>query len=270
MSTSRTQATRLIKKLGAVGVLSLIALAFPAAAQAHEAKATVSCTEAVFEYKWFPPGDNTVNWAVKVDGTTVESGTYKLDKNGGREGVLVVPLSIVGTHTVTAVTKWGPDNVEKGHTGKHYVKGEVVCEAPPPPPPTPPTPPVTPPAVTPPTPPAVAPVSAVQGVQVTSPARPRPAAAVAVLNTRSSCRSNVVRATVRGRGMRRVTFSINGRRVKTVRVRSGQRTVSTNLRRRSRGTQAITVRVQFANRTRTLTARAGRCAQAQVQPQFTG
>ncbi len=46
--------------------------------------------------------------------------------------------------------------------------------------------------------------------------------------------------------------------------------MSAVLRRRGNGVQALTVRVQFANRSQVMTARAARCAQAQVQPQFTG
>jgi hypothetical protein len=58
--------------------------------------------------------------------------------------------------------------------------------------------------------------------------------------------------------------------VRTIAVPSGRRTVSTVLRRRGNGVQALTVRVQYANRTQVMTARATRCAQAKVQPQFTG
>jgi hypothetical protein len=78
---------------------------------------------------------------------------------------------------------------------------------------------------------------------------------------------------VRGRAMRQVRFSVNGRVVRTVRVRSGRRSITAALPVRSRArTQAVTARVSFSNgaRPRTLTARANRCAQAQVQPQFTG
>jgi hypothetical protein len=110
------------------------------------------------------------------------------------------------------------------------------------------------------------PASGVQGVQVNSPAV---APARAVLGTRSSCASRTVRATVTGRGMRRVTFSINGRVVRTITAR-GRRTIRATLPHRGTGPQAVTVRVRYANRTQVLTARANRCAQAQVQPQFTG
>jgi hypothetical protein len=108
----------------------------------------------------------------------------------------------------------------------------------------------------------------VLGVTAASPAR------IARLSMPSRCTTRVARVTVAGRSMRRVAFSVNGRRSKTVSVRSGRRSISASLplRRTGTPTQAITARVSFSNgaRARTLTTRATRCAQAQVRPQFAG
>ena len=71
-----------------------------------------------------------------------------------------------------------------------------------------------------------------------------------------------------------MTFSVNGHRVRTVRVRASQRrvTVSVPLSRSGAARQTVTARVTFRNgaAARTLTTRATRCAQGAVSPQFTG
>jgi hypothetical protein len=259
VSTTRIRATRHIKKLGAVGVLTLAALAFPAVAQAHHAYVSASCTEAKFQYENFHfPGN--AKWEVKVDDSVVASGVHKFNTV---KSELRVPLTIYGKHTVKAKTWWEHKGMTYGASTTEYV---VCAEAPAPP--APPAPAAPAPAAAAPAPAVAAPAPAatgVQGVQVSSPSPTR-----ASLATRASCESKTVRATVNGRGMRRVTFSINGRVVRTVAVPSGRRTVSAVLRRRGNGVQALTVRVQYADRTQVMTARASRCAQAQVQPQFTG
>ncbi len=247
-------------KIVKAGALALLVLAFPAAAQAHHATATVSCTEAVISYAAFPHGANTVHYVVEVDDTVAAEGDYTFS---GSAGTKRVPLTIHGNHTVAVTTRWNTNGV----AGNGYAQKDVTCgEAAPP---VAPSPSGAPPAVAQaPAPAGAAPVpaSGVEGEQVTS----RPVApARAGLRTRSSCASRTVRAIVTGRGMRRVTFSINGRVVRTITVR-GRRTVRATLPRRGTGPQALTVRVRYANRTEVLTARANRCAQAQVQPEFTG
>jgi hypothetical protein len=221
------------------------ALAFPAVASAHHASVSVSCTNAAFTYASFHGATSTVHYAVYVDNAKVAGGDHTFPRPGS---TLNVPLTIYGSHNVVAKTWW---EVEGG--GHEQASTNVACaEAPAPAPPAPPA--------------APAPASGVQGVQVNSPAA---APARAVLGTRTSCRSDVVRARVSGRGMRRLTFSVNGKRVRTVAVR-GRRVVRATLPRRGAGPQAITVRVRYANRTQVLTTRAARCSQAQVAPQFTG
>ncbi len=79
---------------------------------------------------------------------------------------------------------------------------------------------------------------------------------------------------VRGRLIRRVTFRVNGRRVRTVNVAAGRTLVRASLpvRRFGAQRQKVQVRVTFRNGTapRTLNATVTRCAQGGVSPQFTG
>ena len=79
--------------------------------------------------------------------------------------------------------------------------------------------------------------------------------------------------TVRGRQMRRVRFSVNGRVVRTVNVARGALFVRAlvPLRRSGPARQRVGARVTFRNGApaRTLSVSVRRCAQASV-PQFTG
>lgn len=141
-------------------------------------------------------------------------------------------------------------------------------------------PPPAPPAVT--TPPAVAtspppaagtaPLPApgsegVEGQQVRSPQ------ATARLSAQSRCAARTARVTVRGRQMRQVRFSVNGRAVRTVNVARGAPFVRAlvPLRRSGPARQRVRARVTFRNgaAARTLSVNVRRCAQAAV-PQFTG
>jgi hypothetical protein len=247
VSTTPARAARLSKKIGMPAALALVALAFPAAAQAHHALVSVSCTGATIAYQSFH-GDNTAHYTVTSDNTVIASGTHAV---GVQNRTYTVPLTIYGNHAVTVTTTWGLNGGEKGTATKTV---NVSCAEAPAPAAAPA------PAV------AAAPASGVQGVQVSSPAA---APARAVLGTRTSCESRTINARVSGRGMRRVTFVVNGRVVRTVTVR-GRRVIRATLPRRGTGVQALTVRVRYANRTQVLTTRARRCAQAQVAPQFTG
>jgi hypothetical protein len=80
--------------------------------------------------------------------------------------------------------------------------------------------------------------------------------------------------TVTGRNVRRVTFYVAGRQVRTITMRAGQRsiTVSLPVRRFGARRQAVRARVTFRNGAapRNLTTNATRCAQGAVSPQFTG
>jgi hypothetical protein len=133
----------------------------------------------------------------------------------------------------------------------------------PPPPPTPPTPPTPP--VTPPTPPG-------QGV---SPVRVSPGSAKMV-GPRSCPRTNSVAATVTGKKIVKVTFYVDGKKVKTLtKPNKGSRWVlPLNVRRLSYGAHRVRATVQFAKssatKAKTLRFSFSRCNDAAAQPQFTG
>jgi hypothetical protein len=253
---------KMLKTAGALALLALLAL--PTGAFAHSAMATVSCTAADFHYTRFVPGTNTVHYMVMADNTQVAAGDFTLDQSGGSAGNLHVPLTVYGAHTVNAYTWWGPVGTGGQMGGSNTLPAatqQVTCaEAPPAPPAAP-----APAAAAAPAP--TAPRGAVQGVTVSSPAR------IAQLAAESSCSARMVQVTVAGRQMRDVAFSINGRHVRTVAVRAGQRSVKASLPMRNRrASQVVTARVRFRNgaQPRSLSSRAARCAQAAVQPQFTG
>jgi hypothetical protein len=263
-----------MKMLKAAGGLALLVLiAFPGAAQAHTGSATVSCTSADFQFTRFMPGSNTVHYKVTVDNVTVAGSDFVLNQSGGSAGSLHVPLDVHGTHTVSAYAWWGPVGTVAGHTGGSssvpMATEQVTCApAPPAPAPQPAPAPAPASAAAPATAPAAAPQGAVQGVKVSSPAR------IATLaGMQKSCASQTVRISVAGRSMSTISFSVNGRHVRTVKVRSGKRSVIATLPMvNRRSAQVVTARVTFRNgaRARTLSARTNRCAQAAVQPQFTG
>jgi hypothetical protein len=98
--------------------------------------------------------------------------------------------------------------------------------------------------------------------------------ATARLRTQSRCGTRTVRVTISGPNIRRVTFRVAGRVVRTVTVPAGRRSLTVNLpvRRFGARRQSVTARVTFRNGAapRTLTASATRCAQGAVSPQFTG
>ena len=129
--------------------------------------------------------------------------------------------------------------------------------------------PVITPARTPATTPAVtpAPAAAVEAARAVAPGRARIAGARAC-----PTRSFAVRVT--GRSIRRVTFSVDGRRVATVTRpdRLGRWQVRIDPRRLRTGTHRIVAQVQFvsgAGATRTLRTSFRKCAQV-AQPKFTG
>src|SRR3954447_19252450 len=94
----------------------------------------------------------------------------------------------------------------------------------------------------------------------------------ASLRAQTTCGASAARVTMRVLRVRRVVFSVNGRRVRTVDVAANARTVSVALPLRASGPrrQTVTARVTFRNGqpARTLRVRVTRCAA--VRPQFTG
>jgi hypothetical protein len=85
------------------------------------------------------------------------------------------------------------------------------------------------------------------------------------------CVTGAFRVTVAGSPVRRIEFTVNGRRVRTVIARGGQRSFSVRLPVGKGTVQRVAARVVFANgaRSRTLRTTVLRCAPA-VAPQFTG
>jgi hypothetical protein len=257
-----------MKTLNAVAALAVLALILPAAAVAHTAAATVSCTAADFSFQKFAAGSNTVNYKVTVDGSTAAEGTYTLDLAGGGQGHLAVPLTLYDTHQVKAFAWWGPSGVMNGETrpaGSPPLAYQLVhCPAAPPPPVATASPaPVT---------PAAAPAPAPAVIKVLADrASSAPTARLAV---QAACASRHVRVTVNGRLMRQVRVSVNGRHARTVNVGSGARSITTlvALRRTGARVQMVTTRVSFRNgaRARTMSAPARRCTPVTVVPQFTG
>ena len=232
-----------------------VALALPAAAQAHTVTPSVNCSAATLVYESTP--GTTLNYEIVVNGVSAAKDSF------------VVPSSpISGTLTVAYPVPTGPFTVSvnaKFSTGETGTVTESMTCTTPPTPASPAASPLAPPVAA--VAPAPPPASAVAGQQVTAPAR------IARLAAQSACPTKVVQVTVAGRQMRDIAFSINGRHVRTVTVRAGQRSMRASLPMRNRrASQVVTARVRFRNGAppRTLSARASRCAQAAVQPTFTG
>jgi hypothetical protein len=138
-------------------------------------------------------------------------------------------------------------------------------------PPSNPQPPVVPPVTPTVTPQATAPAQQVAGVTA------RAARGTAALRGPRACpRTTSVAATVTGRQIRRVTFFVRGKRVKTVTKadRNGRWTLKVRTSSLRRGANAVVARVQFTaasgTKTRSLRITVTRCAARAVQPQFTG
>jgi hypothetical protein len=125
-------------------------------------------------------------------------------------------------------------------------------------------------------PPAVTPLAAPAPVRVTaaSVAAPvRRVASSAVLSGPRSCVSRGFTAKVSGQGIQSVTFTVNGRKVKTLTARGAQRTFALRVTPKQR-VQRIRAQVKFvagARRSvRVLDTTAIRCLQRVARPQFTG
>ena len=141
--------------------------------------------------------------------------------------------------------------------------------------PTQPPPPVEPPTTTPPvSPPAQQAVSPTPQVRV-SQARVRPGSAK--LRGPSGCpTTSAVAATVSGRRIVKVTFYVDGKKVKTLTKanRNGAWVLPMNVKRFAFGTHRVRVTVSFARssqtKAKTLRLSFSRCHSAVVKPQFTG
>jgi hypothetical protein len=82
-----------------------------------------------------------------------------------------------------------------------------------------------------------------------------------------ACSTGLARVTIAGSPMRRIVFSVDGRRVRTLVVPAGRRSVTVSL-----PSGKVSARVTFRNgaTARTLRATTRRCAARVVRPQFTG
>jgi hypothetical protein len=138
---------------------------------------------------------------------------------------------------------------------------------------TPPTPPTEPPTNTPPaTPPTSTPPAQIK----VSPARVVPGSAK-MKGPRVCTRSNAVAATVTGKRIVKVTFYVDGRKVKTLTKPNGKGgafKLPINVRKLGYGSHRLIAKVQFAKssgtKARTLRLSFSRCASAAAQPKFTG
>ena len=93
----------------------------------------------------------------------------------------------------------------------------------------------------------------------------------------SGCVKGPFKATVRGSRIARVTFFVDGKRVKRITAPNGEGsrfTISINPRGRWFGVHRVTARVEFAaasqTQTRTLALSFQRCKKQVVNPRFTG
>jgi hypothetical protein len=253
-----------MKRLNAAVALALLALVcLPSTAFGHIGSATVSCTGVSFTWVDFDAGSNTVNYRIDVDSTTTVQGTFVLNEAGGTSGHLTVPLTLYDTHRVQANSWWGPAGTATGETrlpSSPPLADQVVhCPA------APPAPIAAPIAAAPVA--APAPMVAVAGERVSS-------APTIRLSVQQACAARHARITVKGSSMRRVSFSVKGRRARTVTVAPGARRITAlvALRRHGPAVQKVTTRITFNNGApaRTLVAAARRCAPAVVVPKFAG
>jgi hypothetical protein len=252
-----------MKRLNAAVALALLSLVcLPSTAFGHIGAATVSCTGVTFTWVDFDAGSNTVNYRIDVDSTTAVQGTFVLNEGGGTSGHLTVPLTLYDTHRVQANSWWGPAGTATGETrlpSSPPLADQVVhCPAAPPAPIAPaPVPSVA----------APTPMVAVAGERVSS-------APTVRLSVQEACAARHARVTVKGSSMRRVSFSVKGRRARTVTVAPGARRITAlvALRRHGPAVQKVTTRITFSNGApaRTLVAAARRCAPAVVVPKFAG
>jgi hypothetical protein len=199
---------------------------------------------------------------------TVTTGAHSVGESVGTGTDLAnydASLSCVDTaHPNDPADTDGTVQVDKGDAWECVITN--TRKSTPPPPQEPPTdqPPSTPPAV-----------QAISPQVHVSPARVRPGSAR--LRGPSGCpRTSAVAATVSGRRIVKVTFYVDGKKVKTLTKanRDGRWVLPMNVKRFAFGTHRVRVVVQFAKssqtKAKTLRLSFNRCRPAVVRPQFTG
>lgn len=188
--------------------------------------------------------------------------------------------AVAGLQTIQITDATQRSNLGTTGSSRGSASGSTVSLPPPPPPPPlpppvapppPPPPPAVPPCVPPPGP--APPGQLLCSVPLTPSSAPRGTARIA---GRSGCVTRNFNVTVTGRQIRRVTFFVDGKSVRTLtRPNRGSRFVlqirPNTLR---RGTHRVLARTTFtsasATRSRTLRVVFSRCARAASAPQFTG
>jgi hypothetical protein len=233
--------------------------------------------------KVIAPAGDTGRFNLLVDGQTKAADVA----DGGTTGAVAV---VLGAHTVGEAAGTGTDlanytsslackdtahgnaadddgtlAVAAGDTWECVITNTRKTQPPPEEPPTD-TPPASPPT----------PQSSVTPQIKVSPARIRPGSAK--LRGPSGCpTTNAVAATVTGRRIVKVTFYVDGKKVKTLskaNASGGRWVLPLNVRRLGFGTHRVLVTVQFAKssatKAKTLRLSFNRCHAATVRPQFTG
>jgi len=186
-------------------------------------------------------------------------------------------------YTCTVIAPAGPAQVDNlaEVCGVYAPKGpdpKKVCDDDPhtftvPPPDTPVTPPVTPPATPTATPPSSTP-NQVPGADQGDVLPEAVASGRAALRGPSGCVKQAFKARVTGRSIARVTFSVDGKKVKTLTAKQSTYSLTIRPARYGFGRHKIVAKVEFtaasgtAARKLPLTFR--RCAQGAVAPRFTG
>jgi hypothetical protein len=197
---------------------------------------------------------------------TVLTGTHTVGESAGTATDLANYTSTTScvdkAHAAKPADADGSVQVDKGDQWECVITNTRKSSPPPPPPPPPPGDETTPQQ-------DVSPAIAV------SPARVRPGSAR--LSGPSGCpTTSAVAASVSGRRIVKVTFYVDGRKVKTLTKanRNGRWVLPMNVKRFAFGSHRVRVTVQFAKssqtKARTLRLSFNRCHPAVVKPQFTG
>jgi hypothetical protein len=208
-------------------------------------------------------GTQTVTAGVHTVGETAGTGTSLANYNA-------TTSCVDKAHGGPADTD-GSVQVDKGDAWECTITNTRKTQPPPPPeePPTPPTPPTTPPTGTPP-----AQTVATPQIKV-SPTRITPGSAN-LRGPRGCPTTNVVAATVSGKRIVKVTFYLDGKKIKTLTKpnKGGRWVLPVNVSRLAYGSHRVRARVQFAKssgtKIKTMRVSFSRCGAAAAQPQFTG
>jgi len=252
---------------------SMVLLAVPAAAQAHDidraAEATcalvngVPTVELTVKYEGFRASDGQVSGIITLVSANESVGPYTWV---GTSTYTWSKATTAGSHTVSAVFSWANQGTRDGKVSPVT----FTCPAPPEEPPVTTTPPAdtTPPTTT--TTTTTPPVTPAAGAVLPETV----ASGIARLRGPSGCVKQAFRAKVSGRSIAAVAFYVDGKMVKNITSERSMYRMKVRLSRYGFGLHKVKARVTFATGSGTaarmlpLTFR--RCAQDAVQPRFTG